>query len=376
MKNQPEPQKNTVLVEDLCLKISQTSSLELRYSLLAAFFRNALFLKDFYALGRVDFLALLALARRQEALGGLTNLADLPSTFLFLSKALEASPCRLLFRGDEGWPRFSSALVDQPPALWLQGRLPEGRTLGIVGTREASPAGMAAARELALNWVRLTGGTVVSGGAVGIDGAAHRGALEGGGRTVAVLGSDLYSPFPSCHRGLFKKILAKGGGLVSLLPPGSPCCKTSFLKRNGVVAGLVEALVVVEAPRHSGAWSTASFALHYGIRTYKLPSCHPQGGPREGLRRLADPDSVLAELLPAEVSARPRPEAPALELDGPARAVLSALGASTLTLEALAAMTNLDHGTLCRAQLQLELAGLVEDCGFNLVRRRIGRNQG
>jgi DNA processing protein len=193
---------------------------------------------------------------------------------------------------------------------------------------------------------------------------------------VAVLGSDLYSPFPACHRGLFKKILSRGGGLLSLLPPGAPCCKKSFLERNGVVAGLVEALVVVEAPRHSGAWSTASFALHYGIRTYKLPSCHPQGGPREGVRTLADPDRVLAELLPAKVLGRPRPEAPAPELDEPARAVLTALGDATLGLETLAVMTNLDPGTLCRAQLQLELAGLVEDCGFNLVRRRIGRNQG
>jgi predicted Rossmann fold nucleotide-binding protein DprA/Smf involved in DNA uptake len=142
-----------------------------------------------------------------------------------------------------------------------------------------------------------------------------------------------------------------------------------------VVAGLVEALVVVEAPCHSGAWSTASFALQYGLRTYKLPHCHPQGGPREGIRRLADPELVLAELLPAVGLEPAPPSLPTLDLDDPARLILEALGGKALSLDQLAAMTKLDTGTLCRTQLRLELAGLVEECGLNLVRRRIGRKQ-
>jgi DNA processing protein len=375
VEKQPKPHINTKLINALCLQISQTSSLELRYSMLASLFRNALFLQDFYSLGRVDFSKLLALAQGQELVGGLGDLGQQPARFLHLSKALQASPCRLLFPDQAGWPPLGPGMLVQPRALWLQGQQLQGRCLGIVGTRQASPAGQAAARDLAAGWVRLTGGWVVSGGAVGIDAAAHRGALEAGGRTMVVLGSDLYSPFPACNRGLFRSILSRGGGLLSLLPPGSPSCKASFLKRNGVVAGLVEALVVVEAPCHSGAWSTASFALQYGLRTYKLPHCHPQGGPREGIRRLADPERVLAELLPDAGLETPPPDAPTLDLDDPARRILEALGAKALSLDQLAALTKLDTGTLCRTQLRLELAGLVEECGFNLVRRRIGRNQ-
>lgn len=136
----------------------------------------------------------------------------------------------------------------------------------MVGSRAASAAGCARARSIAASLVQ-SGFFVVSGGALGIDGAAHEGALEGGGITFAVLGCGVDVVYPDRHRGLFERIAAEGGargGLISEYPPGAGPKPGCFPIRNRIVAALAEAVVVVEARPSSGALITAGLAIRSG----------------------------------------------------------------------------------------------------------------
>ena len=142
----------------------------------------------------------------------------------------------LLGPGDPGWPRALSALREPPVLLSVLGRLPEGPCLGIVGTRSATPEGSDAAARVAAAWAGR-GGWVVSGGAEGIDAAAHRGCLAAGRPTVVVLGTGLAHPYPASNLGLFARV-AGLGALISELPPGFEGQRWTFLRRNRIVAAL------------------------------------------------------------------------------------------------------------------------------------------
>src|SRR5262249_45833632 len=131
--------------------------------------------------------------------------------------------------------------------------------VAIVGTRRATSYGLRTTKALATAFARA-GACVVSGMALGIDGAAHRGALEVGGRTVAVLGSGVDVPYPKAHLPIYRDIVEKGL-VLSELPPGAPPDRGSFPNRNRIIAGLARLTILVEAPHGSGALHTADFAL-------------------------------------------------------------------------------------------------------------------
>lgn len=164
-------------------------------------------------------------------------------------------------------PRYGRSL----PALHVAGTIDDsGPAVAFVGARAASEEALGAAHDLAVR-VAARGGTVVSGGALGIDGAAHRGALQGGGRTVAVLGSGIDIMYPERHRGLFASIVDRGGALVSMFAVGTPPLPANFVRRNRLIAGLVDLVVVVSAGARSGSLHTARAAVELGRGLAAVP---------------------------------------------------------------------------------------------------------
>jgi DNA processing protein len=153
----------------------------------------------------------------------------------------------------------------------VAGELPPlDRTLAVVGTRRADEEALDFAHDLARQAV-LHGFVVVSGGAVGVDRAAHEGALDGGGRTVAVLPTGLDSPYPATNRALFDRIV-ESGCLLTEVDDGASAQKGRFLTRNRLVAALASATIVVQAPARSGALSTARIARRLGRLVYSVPA--------------------------------------------------------------------------------------------------------
>jgi DNA processing protein len=288
---------------------------------------------------------------------------------------------RLLAPGDEGWPL--GATPPDPPCAWLfvDGPTPPGAaaSVAVVGGRRASPLRRAAARSIGAGLARA-GWCVVSGGAVGADAAAHAGALDAGGRTVVVLGCGLDVPYPRANTGLFARVRAAGGTLVSEHPPGTQPRAANFLPRNRLIAALSAAVVVVEAAEDSGSLSTARAAGSRGAgHVLVLPGAPWDPGAagcnqliRDGATLIRSLTDILDELgATAGVGSSVGPDAgpdavPGIGLhawsglDPPARAVLTALiDGQLLTPGRLATATDLPPPTLDAALLDLELAGLI-----------------
>jgi DNA processing protein len=158
-----------------------------------------------------------------------------------------------------------------PDPLYVRGDLPRGRGVAIVGMRACSDRAAIYARDLAR---RLSehGIVVYSGGAVGIDAAAHEGALAAGGVTVAVVATGLHECYPPKHSGLFDRIVEAGGAIVSAFEPDQKAHYATFHYRNGVLAALTEATVVVQAPIRSGARSTAAHARRLDRPLFVVPA--------------------------------------------------------------------------------------------------------
>jgi len=321
---------------------------------------------------------------------------------------LDAMGLRLVLPGDEGWPLAPNP--PDPPCAWLfvSGPSPPwaGASVAVVGGRRASPLRQAAARSIGAG-LAGAGWCVVSGGAVGVDAAAHAGALDAGGRTVVVLGCGLDVPYPRANTGLFTRVRAAGGTLVSEHPPATQPRAANFLPRNRLIAALAAAVVVVEAAEDSGSLSTARAAGSRGAgHVLVLPGAPWDPGAagcnqliRDGATLVRSLTDILEELAttagessvdvavgpgacmvaepgpgrnagpgpgPAtgpDLATGPGLRAPARAwagLDPPARAVMTALiDGQLLTPGRLAAATDLAPADLDTALLDLELAGLI-----------------
>ena len=176
---------------------------------------------------------------------------------------------RLITILDEDYPKNLRLVYNRPPFLWVRGALlpTDDRSIAVVGTRKASPEGLAQARSLAEQLAERNV-TVLSGLALGVDGAAHEGALAVGGRTVAVLGTGINTIYPAQHTELAGHIVESGGALVSQFWPDAPPTKWSFPMRNVVMSGMGVGTVVVEASKTSGAKMQARLALEHGKRLF------------------------------------------------------------------------------------------------------------
>jgi DNA processing protein len=193
------------------------------------------------------------------------------------------------------YPPLLAQIYDPPAVLYCRGELPppDARLIAVVGTREPCAAARAWAYDFARGAGRA-GRAVVSGLAFGIDEMAHRGNVDGGGKTVAVLGSAVDEVFPMRNRQLARRILETGGAMVSEYPPGTLPTKWHFPARNRIISGLCPSAVIVEAGIKSGALITADFALEQGRN---LGVAVDGGGSPfgEGCKRLAEDGALLVK---------------------------------------------------------------------------------
>jgi DNA processing protein len=282
---------------------------------------------------------------------------------------------RQVARGERLYPPHLAELHDPPARLHLRGLGPEILTrpaVAIVGARSCSRYGAQVARDLARE-LAASGVVVISGLARGIDGEAHRGALAGGGLTVAVLGCGIDRDYPRSHAELARRVAASGL-IVSEYPPGVEPAPWRFPARNRIVAGLARATVVVEARERSGALITADFALELGRDVFAVPgeitSALSKGTNdliRQGAIPLLGADDVLEAL-----GHERRPAAPPPQLSSEATAVLGVLADGAADLDELSRATGLGSPEVAVALTELELAGLVLG-GDGVYRARGGR---
>jgi DNA processing protein len=298
----------------------------------------------------------------------------------------------VLYPSSASWPQSLRDLSDPPRQLRIVGTLPSfAGAVAIVGTRIAD----AEALEATTRWAAVIAGsgrTIVSGGALGIDAAAHRGALSVGAATVAVLPTGFSPTYPPEHDALFEDI-ARSGALVSEQPDGMPPRPGTFLARNRLIAALAEQVVVVQAPFRSGALSTAALAKRLGKPVWAVPAApwDALGGGfplllRRGARICTSPKDVLS--VPAQNRPPTPPEVPSDELqavreavrdsggnlgnceglDEISRAVLGALGRRPRHPDGLCTELSLPLADLLGALLELELLGRIESCGDGTYR--------
>lgn len=212
------------------------------------------------------------------------------------------SGIRIVAKGDQTYPALLAETPDAPLVLYYQGQLPSfQQAVAIVGTRKATQYGIAVAKEMAAYFAKQ-GVVVVSGGALGIDCAAHEGALTAG-ITASVLGCGVDVAYPLRHKRLFAQIAASGGVLISEYPPGNRPTPGQFPARNRIISGLSSGVVVVEAGKKSGALITADLALDYNRDVFCVPgsvfSPVSQGAHfliKQGAQLVERPEEVLDAL--------------------------------------------------------------------------------
>jgi DNA processing protein len=285
-----------------------------------------------------------------------------------LTERTAASGGRVATGLDDDYPRALRTLDPRPPTLFIAGdgtALLE-RAVAIVGTRRATGYGLATATDLGDELARA-GIVVVSGLALGIDGAAHRAALNARGRTIAVLPSALSRIYPPRHRGLARDIVRAGGVLVSEVAIGAPVGRPDFARRNRIIAGLSEAVVVIEAPDRSGALLTAAAAIATGRELYAVPGQIDSQAARGCNRLIADNDAVIVTSVGALLRQiglsrdRKPPAVSALsEVEGQ---VLRRLLERSGSIEELVDRTHQPAASVASALTLLEARGLVNTFG-------------
>jgi DNA processing protein len=303
------------------------------------------------------------------------RLKDLPEEDVLRAAAKKG--IRLICPGDPEWPSRLDDLREKAPyALWVRGngdlRFACLRSVAMVGARAATSYGCYVASEMASS-LAARGWTIVSGGAYGIDAAAHRGALGAQGVTVAVLACGVDHPYPAGHIELMKAI-AVDGVVMSEWPPGCNATRLRFLNRNRVIAALAAGTVVVEAGRRSGALNTAKHARELTRPLMAVPgpvTSEQSTGTNMLLRdwkaavvtKAADVAAYLGPLDPESPPDQVQPVLPWDELDPSLKAVLDALpargGAST---EQVAAAAGVAIGTALQCLGGLAAGGFAQRC--------------
>lgn len=280
----------------------------------------------------------------------------------------EQAGATLVTAWDPGYPRLLRQIYDPPVFLWVRGRLTDAdaRAVAIVGTRRATDYGRRVAHEFAAELARR-GFTIVSGLAYGIDAAAHRGALEAGGRTLAVLGSGVGRIYPARHARLAREIIMQGALLSEYAVDAAPDAP-NFPRRNRVISALALGTLVAEAFETGGALITARLALEQNREVFAVPSpVHSRAGAgcnrliQQGYAKLVlTVEDVLEELgVAPSTEAVPKEPEPPPDLGPIERKLYEALTDSPVHLDALCAATDLDVSTALVYLLSLEFKGLV-----------------
>lgn len=322
-------------------------------------------------------------ARQADALRSSSEEVDaqITRTWQWLQDATPEVPRRVIPLGHSHYPASLLQMADPPVLLYAMGQvdaLPDLCGIAMVGSRNPTPQGADNARQFARCFAQM-GWTVVSGLALGIDGAAHEGALQGATEaasapqrplaTIAVVGTGLDRVYPRQHRDLAHRI-ARHGLLLSEYPLGAPPLTHHFPRRNRLIAGLSHGVLVVEAALQSGSLITARLASEQGKEVFAIPgSIHsPQSRGchaliRQGAKLVERAEDVLEELRPllarSPLPAAAATNAPASPGPAPGHPVLEAMGHDPVNLDALLARTGLDTAALQAELLTLELDGRV-----------------
>lgn len=280
---------------------------------------------------------------------------------------------RHIRRGETGWPAELEHLREVPPGLWLDGTgTLAGGGVAVVGARRATVAGLEIARSIGAHVGEL-GVTVVSGFARGIDAAAHGGALDAGGQTIAVLGCGIDVVYPPEHLELAARVRASGL-LVSEEEPGEEPRPGNFPKRNRIIAALASVVVVVEAAERSGALSTARWAADLGRELLAVPGsirAEQHRGTnlliRDGVRPYLGPADLAEVLSMLPLEGSPPSRGPALP--EALRTFLDCLGGDPVHPDAVAALLGLGPAETASRISALELAGEVRSLPGGLILR-------
>jgi DNA processing protein len=292
---------------------------------------------------------------------------------------------RLLRWGTPEYPPLLSNIPDPPAILYLKGGLTadDQRAVAVVGSRHPSAYGLTVCKKLCVE-LAWQGWAVVSGMARGIDSAAHLGALEGGGRTLAVLGTGLDVVYPTENRKLYERI-ASSGAVLSELPLGTPPDPGNFPVRNRLISGLALGVVVVEATAKSGSLITAGMALEQGRQVFAVPGPLDRegvAGPhrliKEGAKLVERAADITEELTPmvspgiSGGSVRPERDtgAPAATLAERERKIWDLLGVEPLHIDPIARQVGLSVAQTAEVLLRLELMGLVRQLPGTLFVRK------
>ena len=268
---------------------------------------------------------------------------------------------------DSNYPALLRQIYDPPLVLYVRGTLrPEDAyAIAMVGTRQSTLYGRQTAERLARQSA-ASGVTVVSGGARGIDSASHEGALQSGGRTIAVLGTGLDIVYPAENVKLYQRI-AEQGAVITQFPFGRKGDKQSFPIRNRIVAGMTQGTAVVEANRASGALITANFAAEYGRTVYAVPGrvdsprsagCHDLI--KDGAQLCESAEDVLTEFAHLQAIEPEEPEIPMPTLSHPEQHVFHVLTHEEMQQDEIIRRSELPAAQVSVILLQLEMKKLVQ----------------
>jgi DNA processing protein len=287
-------------------------------------------------------------------------------------KRIEKCGAHVVARDEAGYPKHLRQIYDPPLVLYVRGTLGEGdpHAVAVVGSRRTTLYGQEMARKISYQLAR-SGVTVVSGLARGIDTAAHKGAMQAKGRTVAVLGCGVDQAYPPENKELAEQIIAKGGAVVSEFPCGTKPDRQTFPMRNRVVSGWSLGVVVVEASLTSGAMITANFAAEQGRQVFAVPGRVDQPGSRgchklikEGAKLTEDFEDVLVEfetLLPQKdpVPVTEDAAGPALKLSTNEEKVFAAIGDEEVPVDEIIRSSGLTSACVSATLLGLEMKRVV-----------------
>lgn len=290
-----------------------------------------------------------------------------------LSGNLKKKSVRFIPWFSEEFPKKLHEIPDPPYALYVKGNLPEetNRAAAIVGARQCTAYGEKYALEYGEKLAQC-GISIISGLARGIDGLGHRGALLGNGDTYAVLGCGVDICYPREHIGLYSDILERGGGIISEFSPGTPPVSHNFPRRNRIISGLSDMVLIMEAREKSGSLITADMALEQGRDVYALPgpvdSVLSRGCNRlirQGAGILLTPEILLEELGFSSLIAGAKIDKNKKVLESKENMVYSRLCPYPKNLGQLAGETSLSAGELLEQLVSLELKGYIKEISKN-----------
>ncbi|AQS60569.1 DNA-processing protein DprA [Desulforamulus ferrireducens] len=284
-----------------------------------------------------------------------------------LEQYLKNIDCQVITLEDENYPAQLKNIYDPPLALFVRGALPSQDKihLALVGSRQASPYGLAVAESFASE-LAASGVVIVSGMARGIDSAAHRGALLAGGTTIAVLGCGPDVVYPKENHKLMKQIMEQGA-VITEFPPGTAPTAWHFPSRNRIISGLSQGVLVIEAAEKSGALITADFALEQGREVMAIPgninnlkSAGTNKLIRQGAILVTSPAEVWEELGLGDISLKQREQKESqIALTDSEMKVLATLSHLPSTQEQIIHECQLPAGEVAVALTMLEIKGLI-----------------